>query len=296
MRIVFGGAPATGAPGTLRIEVPCLGGAPFEELFADAAPVPGGPGIDLYRSGGLLIGHVSAPFAAPDLAETAQTLYRQLLAACGNRHLFRIWNYIPHINEFAAGLENYHAFCRGRSIAFESFLGGRFQALLPAASAVGTRGKNLEVIFVAGENAPRHFENPEQIPAYRYPPEHGPRSPSFARATAAREGTRTFTFISGTAAIKGHQTVAPSALPAQLDCTLDNLRLISRVVGRGEHLGAEHAVQRHFKIYLRHAADLAATRTRLEASLLKPSDRVTYLHAEICRAALDVEIEATLID
>jgi chorismate lyase / 3-hydroxybenzoate synthase len=296
LRIAFEGAPSSDTPETLHIDAPWLGGTPFEELFPYATPAPAERGIKLYRSGGILVGYTSAPFVAPELATTTQDLYQRVLAACGSRHLFRIWNYIPRINETVSGLENYRAFCRGRSLAFESCLGGKFQPLLPAASAVGTRGENLEVIFVAGETSPRHFENPEQIPAYRYPPEHGPRAPSFARATAARDGSRPFTFISGTAAIKGHQTVAPGTLEAQLDCTLDNLRLISRVVGRGDHLGASHSVQRHFKIYLRHAADLAAVRTRLEGSLLKPSDTVTYLQAEICRAALNVEIEATLID
>jgi hypothetical protein len=32
----------------------------------------------------------------------------------------------------------------------------------------------------------------------------------------------------------------------------------------------------------------------LERFLLRPDDAVMYLHAEICRAALNVEIEATL--
>ena len=139
-----------------------------------------------------------------------------------------------------------------------------------------------------------HFENPEQVPAYWYPVEHGPRAPSFARATVAREGRHTWTFISGTSAIKGHDTVAPGELDAQVECTLDNLRLISRKAGLGDDLGASQLVQRQFKVYLRHVRDLTVVRARLERSLLQSQDVVTYLHAEICRAALNIEIEATI--
>ena len=80
---------------------------------------------------------------------------------------------------------------------FEARLGGRFEQKLPAASSVGSHGDRLDVIFVAGEAAPRHLENPEQVPAYHYPAEHGPRAPSFARATVASDGARKVTFISG---------------------------------------------------------------------------------------------------
>jgi chorismate lyase/3-hydroxybenzoate synthase len=84
-------------------------------------------------------------------------------------------------------------------------------------------------------------------------------------------------------------------LAAQLDCTLDNLRLISSAAGLGEDLGVGRKLQRHFKVYVRHAGDLPAVQARLERSLLKPADSVIYLQADICRAELILEIEATLL-
>ena len=89
-------------------------------------------------------------------------------------------------------------------------------------------------------------------------------------------------------------TVAPGLLAEQIDCTLDNLRLISRAAGLGDDLGAATASERHFKVYLRHAADLEATRARLEKSLLRAGDSVTWLEADLCRATLNVEVEATV--
>ena len=60
-------------------------------------------------------------------------------------------------------------------------------------------------------------------------------------------------FVSGTAAIKGHETVALGDTRCQLEHTLENLRHIFQVAGLGADLRAGPAEARHFKIYLRHA-------------------------------------------
>ena len=280
----------------LQLNLPVLGGQTREVIFSTPGTPAEKPGLRLWASGDLLIGWAAETVKNErNLKAQTQALYERVLAAAQGRHLYRIWNYVPHINAETDGLENYRAFCQGRSLAFEKSLGESFPRLLSAASAVGAHDDFLTLIFVAGSTAPRHVENPEQIPAYRYPAEHGPRAPSFSRATVAHAGGRVFTFISGTSAIKGHATVAPDALPEQLDCTLDNLRLISREAGTGESLGAGSVRERHFKIYLRRPADFPSVRARLERDLLRPGDSVTYLRSDICRAALHIEIEATLI-
>lgn len=293
-RIAFAGVQAAPPDGAI-VTTPWLAGAPGEDLFPEARSVGTEHGVELHRAGSLLLGHVRESVHPARLSAQTDSLYRRILAATGGMHLCRIWNYVPEINALTAGFENYRAFCQGRSLAFEATLGGTFQPRLPAASAVGCPGSSLDIFFVASAAAPTHFENPEQVPAYLYPTEHGPRAPSFARATVVRDGAQTWSFISGTSAIKGHETVAPGALDAQIDCTLDNLRLISRQAGLGNNLGAGRVARRHFKIYLRHAGDLAATRSRLEPALVQPSDVVTYLQSDICRAALNIEIEATLV-
>lgn len=295
LSVNFGEGEFSDNANSLRIAAPWLGGSSREEIFAGVTPISSEHGLSLYRCGSLLLGHAHDPFIERELAARTETTYKRMLKACEGRHLYRIWNYVPRINALTDGFENYRAFCMGRSLAFEKKLGANFQALLPAASAVGSHGEHLEIIFVAGQTAPTHFENPAQVPAYLYPAEHGPRAPSFARATVAKDGGRILTFISGTAAIRGHETVAPGSFDEQLDCTLDNLRLISMTAGLGEQLGAGGAVRRFFKIYLRHPKDYRVARTRLERALFQPDDNVIYLQTDICREALDLEIEATLV-
>lgn len=279
---------------TFCLPLPWLEGDLTEILFRDAQPAGEAHGFLLYQSGGLTIGCAVQPVDG-NPATAARELYRRLLRASAGQSLYRIWNYVPEINARLEGIENYRAFCAGRSHAFEEAYGANFKQLLPAASAVGCTGRHLAVIFVAGHATPRYVENPEQVAAYLYPPEHGVRSPSFSRATVTTDAGRPLVFISGTAAIKGHTTVGIGSLAEQLECTLDNLQILSRGVGFGESFAADREVSRHFKIYLRHAADLPAVRAKVERDLVQPGDQVIYVQADICRAELLVEIEATLM-
>jgi len=297
LRVAFDGAAGLlpkNAHG-LVVGIPCLAGANTEEIFPAVLLEKEEPGLTLYRAGDLLIGHGTERLAGADIDGHTRRLYQRMLAACQGLFLYRIWNYVPQINAVVAGMENYRAFCRGRSESFERALGNDYKQLLPSASAVGCDDDRISTVFVAGPERPMHVENPEQVPAYEYPKEHGPRAPSFSRATQASANGQRYVFISGTAAIKGHATVAPGALPEQIACTLDNLRLVSRAVGLGDGLGAEGGWTRHFKVYLRRAEDLLLARSLLEGPLLVAADRVTWLRSDICRSALNIEIEATLV-
>jgi hypothetical protein len=285
------------ASGFISTGLPVLDGRPVESFSAAVEAAGRVEHFDLVRSSGWLLGARSVALAAPeDIESTTRWLYESLFAAAREWKLARIWNYVPAINvSDVGGLERYRAFSRGRSLAFEHEFGPSFRTAIPAASAVGTDAGELTVVFAASRCTPRHVENPLQLPAYEYPPEHGPRPPSFARATVvpAAEG-RTDVFISGTAAIRGHATVAPGATLPQLACTLENLCEISVACGIGPDLARGRAAARHFKVYLRQAADLAAVKAVLERELLEPADAVSYLRSDICRRELNVEIEATL--
>ncbi|MGC4075210.1 MAG: hypothetical protein QM760_22455 [Nibricoccus sp.] len=49
------------------------------------------------------------------------------------------------------------------------------------------------------------------------------------------------------------------------------------------------------QVYLRREVDLAQAKAALEGALVFPGDRVCWLRSDICRAELDIEIEATLV-
>ncbi len=280
--------------GRLGIGLPLLGGEGRVPISGPVEPAGRQGGLSLWRGAGSIAGYARVG-PGLDLESASMQLYADILRAAGGMNLYRIWNCVPRINAAGpGGLENYHAFCRGRSLAFEEGLGRGFAGKLPAASAVGTAGDELFVAFLAGSAPPRHVENPAQVPAYEYPAEHGPRPPSFARATAVEGPSGLDVYVSGTSAVVGHETVAPHDTLAQLECTLENLRLISRASGLGERLGTGRGCRRQFKVYLRNARDLAAVAPRVKERLLSPGDAVSYLRADICRAALNVEIEVAV--
>jgi len=291
LRIAFG----RDAAAIFDVGVPVLFGDAVDDLFATAQPAGRNGSLALFKRKDWLLG-VAVVSTSSGLESATQQVYHDIFQATRGLHLARIWNYVPGINEPGpAGLENYRAFCLGRSLAFEQQHGAAFKFLVPAASAVGCQSPALTVAFAASRATPRHVENPLQVSACDYPPEYGPRSPSFARATIVTGGDSATVFISGTAAIRGHATVAPDEIVGQLACTLANLNEISRACGLGAEFDRGGRSSRHFKVYVRRAIDQPRVAATLGEQLLGPGDRVSYLLADICRQPLLVEIEATLI-
>lgn len=228
------------------------------------------------------------------LQSATRSAYAQLFALLDRlqfSQLWRIWNFIPRINAHEHNLERYRQFNIERQAAFAAS-GRALAGNVPAASAVGTRGGQLVIYFLAGRRAPIAIENPRQISAYRYPAEYGPRSPIFSRASLVDTGAQELLFISGTASIVGHRTLHANDVAAQtrellanIDCVLGeaNGRTKRRQFGRGDLT---------YKIYLRHAADIEAVKEVLGHWLGGPAPAL-YMQADICRAELLVEIEAS---
>lgn len=216
--------------------------------------------------------------------------YRQLLEAARQRQypcLVRVWNYLADINGMEQDMERYRAFCVGRHGAFAE--AGIADDDYPSACALGHAGGPLLIYMLVSRTPGRHFENPVQTRAYRYPQRYGPRSPSFARATLlsnAGEGARLF--VSGTASVVGHETRHQGDIHGQLAVTFSNLdRLTDHVVTESSLCQA--LVPGILKVYLRHPEDLAAVQQAVEQRY--GDVPVVYVQADVCRSDLLVEID-----
>ena len=284
------------------VVMPVLGGCSSicEVWRSGSAPRGGRHGAVSYREdGGLLFGCLAMrdgpmrPGGSP-LREAAREAYAGVFAAAdalGFPHLVRCWNYFGDINLEIDGLERYRQFNIGRQEGFAA--GGRaLDANLPAACALGTRGGPLVVAFLAAREAPIQVENPRQISAYDYPPEYGPRSPTFARASLLPCSDGEFLFVSGTASIVGHRTLHVGDAGAQTAETLANLRAVIEAANRASRAGGHELRDLALKVYVRDPRDLAAIRLRIESVPDAPL-QIHYLQADICRRDLLVEIEAT---
>ncbi|WP_323813918.1 hypothetical protein [Cellvibrio sp. NN19] len=226
-----------------------------------------------------------APEDCTDIEAATEVAYGRLfrvIQAKGFPYPFRIWNFMPDINSGDGDREEYKKFCVGRERAFDDYHVAPRE--YPAASALGHHSKGAVIYLLAGRSSGIHHENPRQQPAYQYPREYGPSSPSFARATSLALRSKPQVFISGTASIIGHNTQAVGDLQQQLEITLDNIRyLLSHVEQADSELSA-------VRVYLRHPQDRAAAEAFLSQHL--PSHAFNFIHADVCRSQLLVEIEA----
>ena len=218
----------------------------------------------------------------------------EVLARSESPHLLRLWNYIAGINVEIDGSERYRQFNAGRQQAFIEAERSAFEGS-PAACALGAQTGPLRVYFLAGRHAPLAIENPRQVSAYRYPQAYGPRSPTFSRAALADVGgARQALFISGTASIVGHETMHLGDVRRQTQESLVNIGVLREIASQRAG-GSFDADRLTYTVYVRRREDFDAVRSEFErvvGATSRAAREALYLHADICRAALLVEIEA----
>lgn len=279
---------ASSTAGIIPIGLQSLSGQPFELLRYGNEVATRGIAQDCHwsRIGDVLCAATwISPVACADIENATEDAYHRLfsvVATAGFAHPFRIWNFMPQINSGQGDQEMYKKFCVGRQRAFDRLQLKPHQ--YPAASALGHHRDGAVIYLLAHRQSGQHHENARQEPAYRYPRQYGPSSPSFARATSLTFHNRRQLFVSGTASILGHDTKAAGNLEQQLTITLENIRHLVSHTGFADE--ALHAI----RVYLRNAEDYPAARAFLGTQF--PADVVNFLHADICRDNLLVEIEA----
>jgi chorismate lyase / 3-hydroxybenzoate synthase len=273
----------------VHLAMPWLAG-PEEEVVLEVphgrveSPVPGSA---LLTTDDWMAGAFVRPWHGP-LDELSASLYRDLLRHAHGWNIGRIWNYVPEINSETTGLENYRRFNLGRWQAYHDAFGDALIHHLPAASAVGIRDGVLVTLFVATRAPVERIENPHQVPAWRYPAAYGPKSPSFVRATRAEAAGQRWSWISGTASIRGHASVAPGDVAGQLAVTTENLDVVLGALGLPRLGGASpEDVDLFTKVYVRRADDLEAVRSALGNA----ARGALFVQADVCRAELELEIE-----
>ena len=284
------GERCTDSPGTVVIPVPLLSGQEREILLTTDGQGSIRGSYQIQETETASAGIASCAIDE-GLEAVSHRLYRELFALLldAGQHAHRLWHYVPDINGKATGLENYRVFNIGRRRAFDEFFGPQAECLMPAASAVGSPGQKLVIAFIGGKTPPRFLENPRQTPAYLYPQDYGPKTPSFARAAVAGDQV----YISGTASISGHETRHADDLMGQWEVTLQNLEAMAAEVGAGTWDEVVHRPGYRVKVYLRHERDFKQLWPLMQKSLAATQQNFIVLQAAICRAELDLEIEAS---
>ncbi|WP_428310807.1 Rid family hydrolase [Hydrocarboniphaga sp.] len=218
--------------------------------------------------------------SAVDCEAAAENAYRDLLALCassGYPQLLRIWNYFDDVTRGEGDDERYRRFCVGRHRVLAA---PGFERRLPAATLIGTRVAGLQLYGFASKVAGTQVENPRQTSAFRYPREYGPSSPSFSRATRYDDTL----FVSGTAAIVGHQTQHPHSVLPQARAMIENVQALLA------NAGAAAWSPQALRLYLRDAADVATVMPEVRGAFGEAAP-LLVVEGDVCRRDLLVEIE-----
>jgi len=257
--------------------------APRQSLRSDS--------LTLTQTDHLLFGTVRLP--SERIEQATRLAYRSIQKTIQHHpgfRLIRLWNFFPGINDSDEGNERYRLFCRARHDVLASS-GYRMSSDLPAASAVGSKEGPLVIHFLASNGNMKTVENPRQMSAYLYPRAYGPRSPSFSRAVIHSAGKGRQLFLSGTASIIGHETIAPRDPEMQAKVTLDNLSSLLASAGYPSirNLGKEAS----WIVYIRDPGHIHQIRSIISNHMHSES-RIAFLQGDICRQDLMVEIEGTI--
>lgn len=247
-------------------------------------------GISGSANGKVLFGSLSLEqYAGGTLEKLAFEAYTRIFEFIDHhdyRNLLRVWHYFPQINDDEDGLERYRGFNVGRHAAFVAAGRSIGEENVPAASALGSNSGSLTIYFMASKQPGKAVENPRQVSAYHYPDQFGPRSPIFVRAMSATLGGQYCFFISGTASIVGYETLHQGDAEKQTAETLLNIRTLLQQIPHYDPAQGRMLL----KVYLRHAGDLPMVQAKVLGEF-GPACKTVYLHSNICRSDLLLEIE-----
>ena len=219
--------------------------------------------------------------------------------------IVRQWNYIGNIVGFRAGKQNYQEFNDARSL----FYGGvKWHNGYPAATGIGVWGEGIIIGAIAFKSADKlskaiyPIDNPLQVAAHIYSKsvliddaaEAMKSTPKFERAKIIKTQRGVCCFVSGTAAIRGEQSVDSTSAKEQTIKTIENIDyLISK-----ENLiryGCEpyNLQYTQLQVFIKNKEDYNEVKAVVESVF--PGLQVVYSVADVCRSELLVEIEGILI-
>ena len=210
--------------------------------------------------------------------------------------IVRQWNYLENITDIAHGNQCYQDFNDVRTLFYTS---SAWESGYPAATGIGTQYGGILIDFnaVSGEvdivpldndwQRAAHVYSDEVLISHRADTEKG--TPKFERGKSLSDGQQEVIYISGTAAIRGEESVTTGDVLSQTEITLENIQhLIGLEEGR-ENLPEHSGKLGLLRVYLKNEEDAPAVKADLDK--LCPDLPIAYLYADVCREELLIEIE-----
>ncbi|HNW56623.1 MAG TPA: hypothetical protein PLR88_09560 [Bacteroidales bacterium] len=219
-------------------------------------------------------------------------------------HIVRQWNFIGNILEIKNGIQNYQLFNRVRSSNYQHY---RYIKSFPAATGIGMKHGGVHVDFYAvkSESTTKIIavNNPDQIKPYAYgqkvlvgaPGDDGKTKqvPQFERAVLLNNKSFSELFVSGTASIKGQDTIGISSVEKQTMVTIENVNTLCDLKRIGGMIGSNGINTGRFvfaRVYVKNQDDFHSVKSICNNHFKQVP--VIYIQSDICRDNLLVEMEA----
>lgn len=200
--------------------------------------------------------------------------------------IVRQWNYIERITDWDGPRQHYQMFNNARSAfyACSDWVNG-----YPAATGIGTDFGGVLIDFDAvrfcdPSCSVTPIDNRLQIAAHAYSEnvlkEAGAvkATPKFERAKSLDSCDGRMLYISGTAAIRGEDSLTDVGVERQYEITMENIREL-----------VSDADLEILRVYLKHVEDYDVIRTRMEREC--QGSLVSFMRSDVCRSELLIEIE-----
>lgn len=251
----------------------------------------------------LMIEGVRAKSTHDSVAIQSDEIFQKIDAILSNENIgiheiVRQWNYIGKITDKKNGIQNYQAFNNARARFYSKTNWANFG--YPAATGIGMAidGILVSLIAVSSKSDIRitPIDNPLQIAAHLYSQSllFGPKknaTPKFERAKLVQDGSGCVCFISGTAAIRGEQSMHDMDVVLQTRQTIENIHYLISPENTSRHGIANEVglTMTVLRVYIKKLDFFKSVKA--EVDKVWSGIPVLYIQADICRYELLVEIE-----
>ena len=229
------------------------------------------------------------------IKEQSEVAFRQLEAIMRSEgfpinSIIRQWNYIERITAMQGADQHYQMFNNARS---EFYSRTEWKNGYPAATGIGANlgGVLIDVdaaVFSRPECFATPIDNKLQVAAHAYSTDvlvaaqQTKTTPKFERAKSMTFDDRILVYISGTAAIRGEESLFGVGLEKQLRITMEN---IDQLIGNAE--------LKMLRVYLKEKSFYEEAVQLMESYQLNIP--ISYMWTDVCRDELLIEIEGIAI-
>lgn len=200
-----------------------------------------------------------------------------------NMSIVKIWHYLPELLKlYVNNKTNYSLLCESREELYRKFYKN---SDYPAATVIGIEGNKILIYFLAVScETYKVVENKRQVSSYDYPQNIFSEKPMFSRAVifSFKNNTKRKIMISGTASIKGYQSVHKLNVVKQLDEALKNYRVFTKLENNPTNVCRIYLTKCQMK-------NISIVTKKLENFFGK--NQYILLQGDICRSELLIEIE-----